>query len=171
MTIKFQRIIAILAVLLLAAELVHLGLREKPEEEEIVVERPLLIWYTDPDIQEYMEAAAAETASRYQVDVRAELVSEVDYIENISERSVAEEMSGPDLYVASSALLEKAALAGLAVPVTDPDLAGTYSEKAVQAVTYGGNAVARPFISRPVFCCITAIMWIRRRFPEVLRIS
>lgn len=106
---KYQRIIAVLFVLLMAAELVHMGLREKPkEEEEVVVERPLLIWYTDPDIRDYMEAAALETASRYQVEVRAELVSEVDYIENISERSVAEEMEGPDLYVASSALLEKA---------------------------------------------------------------
>lgn len=149
---KYQRIIAVLFVLLMAAELVHMGLREKPkEEEEVVVERPLLIWYTDPDIRDYMEAAALETASRYQVEVRAELVSEVDYIENISERSVAEEMEGPDLYVASSALLEKAVLAGLAVPVTDSDLSGTYSEKAVQAVTYDGTAVARPFYIETCF--------------------
>lgn len=149
---KYQRMIAVLAVLLLAAELVHLGLKEKPEEEEeVVVERPLLIWYTDPDIQDYMEAAAEETASRYQVEVRAELVSEVDYIENISEKSVAEEMAGPDLYVASSALLEKAVLAGLAEPVTDQGLSETYSEKAVHAVTYDGAVVARPFYIETCF--------------------
>ena len=153
MSKKYQRMLAVLIVLLLAAELVHMGLGEKTEEEgEVVVERPLLIWYTDPDIQDYMEAAASETASRYQVEVRAELVSEVDYIENISERSVAEEMTGPDLYVASSALLEKAVLAGLAVPVTDSGLSGTYSEKAVQAVTYDGAAVARPFYIET--CCM-----------------
>lgn len=151
MTIKYQKIIAVLIVLLLAAELVHMGLKEKPEKEEIVVERPLLIWYTDPDIQDYMEAAAEEMASRYEVEVHAELVSEVDYIENISEKSVAEEMSGPDLYVASSALLEKATLAGLTVPVVDQDLAGTYSDKAVRAVTYDGNVVARPFYIETCF--------------------
>lgn len=151
MTIKYQRIVAVLIVLLLAAELVHMGLKEKPEEEEIIVERPLLIWYTDPDIQDYMEAAAAETASRYQVEVRAELVSEVDYIEHISDKSVAEEMQGPDLYVASSALLEKAVLAGLAVPVKDTGLSDIYSEKAVQAVTYDGNVVARPFFIETCF--------------------
>lgn len=146
MTIKYQRIIAVLLVLLLGAQMVHMGLKSKPEEEEeIVVEQPLLIWYTDPDIQTYMEAAAAEMTARYQVEVRAELVSEVDYIENISEKSVAEEMTGPDVYVSSSALLEKAVLAGLTVPADDRDLAGTYSEKAVQAVTYDGNAVAWPF--------------------------
>ena len=124
---RYQRIAAVLCVLLLAAELAHTGLKEKlEEEEEVLVERPLLIWYTDPDIQDYMEAAAAETASRYQVEVRAELVSEVDYIEKIREKSVEEEMAGPDLYVASSAVVEKAVLAGLAEPVTAAGLFETY---------------------------------------------
>lgn len=145
MTKKYQRILAVLLVLLFGAQMVHMGVRNQPEEVEIVVEQPLLIWYTDPDIQTYMDEAAAGIAARYGVDVQAELVSEVDYIEHISEKSVAEEMTGPDVYVASSALLEKAVLAGLAEPVTDRDLAGTYSEKAVHAVTYGGTPVAWPF--------------------------
>ncbi len=143
---KYQRIFAVLLVLLLGAQMIHVGMKDRPpKEEEIVVEEPLLIWYTDPDIQFYMEAAASEVAARYRVEVQAELVSEVDYIEKICEKSVAEEMEGPDVYVASSALLEKAALAGLTTPVTDEDLAGTYSEKAVQAVTYDGKPVAWPF--------------------------
>ena len=83
-----------------------------------------------------MEASAAEASARYQVEIRAELVSEVDYIENINQASVAEEMEGPDVYVASSALLEKATLAGLTSPVTDAGLLSSYSEKAVQAVTW-----------------------------------
>lgn len=145
MTKKYQRIFAVLLVLLLGAQMVHVGMKDRPVEEEIVVEEPLLIWYTDPDIQSYMEAAASEAAARYQVEVRAELVSEVDYIENICEKSVAEEMEGPDVYVASSALLEKAALAGLTTPVTDQGLSETYSEKAVQAVTYDGKPAAWPF--------------------------
>lgn len=151
MTKKYQRIIAILLVLLFAAQMVYIGTRSRPEEVELTVERPILIWYTDPDIQSYMEAAAAEAASRYQVEVHAELVSEVDYIEKISEKSVAEEMEGPDVYVASSALLEKATLAGLTVPVTDEGLEETYSEKAVQAVTYDGTVVARPFYIETCF--------------------
>lgn len=143
---KYQRIFAVLLVLLLGAQMIHVGMKDRPpKEEEIVVEEPLLIWYTDPDIQSYMEAAASEVAARYRVEVQAELVSEVDYIEKICEKSVAEEMEGPDVYVASSALLEKAALAGLTTPVTDEDLAGTYSEKAVEAVTYDGKPVAWPF--------------------------
>lgn len=151
MAVKYRRIIAVLFVLLLGAELVHMGLRERPEEEKIVVERPLLIWYTDPDIQTYMEEAAKEVASRYQVEIHAEIVSEVDYIENISEKSVGEEMTGPDLYVASSALLEKAVLAGLTVPVTDSGLSGICSEKAVRAVTYDEQVVAWPFYIETCF--------------------
>lgn len=146
MTVKYQRIIAVLLVLLMGAQMVHMGWKERPkEEEEVVIEQPLLIWYTDPDIQAYMEAAAAEMTARYQVEIRAELVSEVDYIEKISEQSVAEEMTGPDVYVTSSALLEKAMLAGLTVPVEDGGLAEIYSEKAVQAVTCSGKPVAWPF--------------------------
>ena len=132
MTKNYQRIIAVLLVLLFGAQMIHMGYQDRPEEVEIVVERPIRIWYTDPDIQAYMEAAAAEVSVRYQVEVSAELVSEVDYIEHLSEKSVEEEMAGPDVYVASSALLEKATLAGLTTPVSDENLEKTYSEKAVQ---------------------------------------
>jgi len=84
MTKNYQRIISVLAVLLLAAQMVYTGFRNRPEEVELAVERPILIWYTDPDVQSYMEAAAAEASSRYHVEIHTELVSEVDYIENIS---------------------------------------------------------------------------------------
>lgn len=151
MTNKYQRILSVLLVFLFGAQMIYTGLEGQPEEIELTVERPILIWYTDPDIQSYMEAAASEASAAYQVEVRTELVSEVDYIENISEKSVSEDMSGPDVYVASSALLEKATLAGLTVPVTDENLSETYSEKAVRAVTYDGTAVARPFYIETCF--------------------
>lgn len=145
MKIKYQRIIAVLLVLLFGAQMVYTGLKDRPVEEEIIVELPLRIWYTDPDIQAYMEASASEMAARYQVEVHAELVSEVDYIENISRKSVAEEMEGPDVYVASSDLLEKAFLAGLTTLADDKNLTEQYSEKAVQAATYAGDVIAWPF--------------------------
>ena len=77
--------------------------------------------------------------------METELVSEVDYIENISERSVAETMTGPDLYVLGSSQMEKAALAGLTDQLDDKQMADTYSEKAVHAVTYDGKVMAYPF--------------------------
>lgn len=151
MTTINQRILSVLLVALLGAQMLWTGMRSRPEAVELTVERPLLIWYTDPDIQNYMEAAALELSARYQVEIQTELVSEVDYIETVSEKSVAEEMTGPDLYVASSVLLEKAALSGMAEPVDDAGMTAAYSEKAVQAVTYDGNVVARPFYIETCF--------------------
>lgn len=145
MTTRNQRIFSILLVILLGAQMFYTAYDGRGQEEEIVIERPLLIWYTDEDIQPYMETAAADMSARYNVEIRAELVSEVDYIEQISKMSSAETMAGPDVYVASSALLEKAYLAGLTVPVSDGGMETTYSEKAVQAVTYDGQVIARPF--------------------------
>lgn len=152
MAAKYKRVLAILLLLLFVAQMLYISQKEQPkEEEELVIEHPLLIWYTDPDIQDYMEASAKEASERYQVEIRVELVSEVDYIENINKASVAEKMEGPDLYVASSALLEKATLAGLTCPVTDAGLFTSYSEKAIQAVTYDGSPVARPFYIETCF--------------------
>lgn len=151
MTTISQRILSVLLILLLGVQMFHTGMENRPEEVKLQVERPLLVWYTDPDIQGYMEAAAAEFSARHGIEVQTELVSEVDYIETISERSVEEEMNGPDIYVAASDLLEKAYLSGMAAPADDRNMTETYSEKAVQAVTYDGRAVARPFYIETCF--------------------
>ena len=61
MAAKYKRVLAVLILLLLVAQMLYIGQKNQPEEEEeIVIEHPLLIWYTDPDIQAYMEASAAE---------------------------------------------------------------------------------------------------------------
>lgn len=148
---KYWGILLVLLMLLMVSQASYMERRKQSEEVVVNAEHPILIWYTDPDIQSYMENTAAEVAAKYEVEVRTELVSEVDYIENICEKSVLEQMEGPDVYVASSALLEKAALAGLTTPVTDTGLENTYSEKAVQAAAYDGTVVARPFYIETCF--------------------
>ena len=102
-----QKILAVLVVVLLVAEIIHASKLNQKDSVTLAEERPLLIWYTDPDIQEYMQQSAEAAAAQYGVQVETELVSEVDYIENISERSVAETMTGPDLYVLGSSQMEK----------------------------------------------------------------
>lgn len=142
---KCQVLLAVLLIALLIAQISWMNSKNSTEDTEAAGEESLLVWYTDPDIQSYMENAAKVAGDIYQVEIRTELVSEVDYIEEISERSTAEEMTGPDLYVASSALLEKAALAGLTTTVEDAGLEETYSSKAIHAVTYDDNVRAWPF--------------------------
>ena len=145
MSKKFLGILVTLVVLVLGAELVHVSKQNQKPQVELEETRPILVWYTDPDIQTYMEETAAQAAAAYGVEIQTELVSEVDYIENISEKSIAETMSGPDLYITSSSLLEKAALAGLTTTLDGSRFADSYGEKALHAVTYDGKVIARPF--------------------------
>ena len=142
---KFLGILVILAVLVLGAEIVYVSKQNQKPQVELEETRPILVWYTDPDIQTYMEETAAQAAAAYGVEIQTELVSDVDYIENISEKSIAETMSGPDLYITSSSLLEKAALAGLTTTLDGSRFADSYGEKAFHAVTYGGKVIAKPF--------------------------
>lgn len=144
-----KRIPGILAVIVVIFLLMEMTFQTRQQENKEAVEpenvSPLLVWYTDPDIQTYMEETAAEASKSLGVEIQTELVSEVDYMENISEKSMAEEMTGPDLYVAATSQLGKAAQAGLALPAEQSQIEKTYGEKALHAVIYNGNAVAVPF--------------------------
>lgn len=82
---KFLGILVILAVLVLGAEIVYVSKQNQKPQVELEETRPILVWYTDPDIQTYMEETAAQAAAAYGVEIQTELVSDVDYIENISE--------------------------------------------------------------------------------------
>ena len=162
-----QKILAVLVVVLLVAEIIHASKLNQKDSVTLAEKRPLLIWYTDPDIQEYMQQSAEAAAAQYGVQVETELVSEVDYIENISERSVAETMTGPDLYVLSSSQMEKAALAGLTDQLDDKQMADSHSEKAVHAVTYDGKVMAYPFyVETSVLAVQSGIM--RMSAPQLL---
>ncbi|MCD8361474.1 MAG: extracellular solute-binding protein [Lachnospiraceae bacterium] len=151
MKIPWKKPLIALLALMFLAQCIHSALENRPVEPELVEEQPILVWYTDPELQEYMETTAAEAEEAYGIEVNTGLVSEVDYIETIGERSMAEEMTGPDLYVASSSQLEKAYLAGLASRLDDDGIAEEYSEKAAHAVTYDGETVALPFYIETCF--------------------
>lgn len=146
MSKRIPGILAVIVVIFLLMEMTfQTGQQENKEAAETETVNPLLVWYTDPDIQSYMEETAAEASKDLGVEIQTELVSEVDYIENISERSMAEEMTGPDLYVTATSQLGKAAQAGLALTADASEIENIYGEKALHAVTYNGNAVALPF--------------------------
>lgn len=153
MTSVRSRVLSVLIVLLLGIQMLWVSWEGRPVEVEIEEEKPIVIWYTDPDIQSYVEEAASEFSAQHGLEVQSELVTEVDYIETICARSVAETMSGPDVYVASSALLEKATLAGLTTAIENAgaSMEAEYSQKAVQAVSYKGAIVARPFYIETCF--------------------
>ena len=62
---KFLGILVILAVLVLGAEIVYVSKQNQKPQVELEETSPILVWYTDPDIQTYMEETAAQAAAAY----------------------------------------------------------------------------------------------------------
>jgi len=127
---------------------------------EVLDRRPVLtLWYTDRSLDDYLTKVSYEYEKKYNVRIYPVYKKGLKYLEAANAASVlagdteysldfaeAEEM--PDLYVISNDSLEKAVLAGLAVPILDQEgnvNLGNYCSTALQAVTYQGKKVAYPF--------------------------
>ncbi len=155
----YRRALAILCVLLVFSQMVQAAAsyhREQQRllEEELTREKSkLTLWYTDDKLNAYLVEAAAEFEERHQVEITLQLVTAVDYIENINTASISD-LGGPDLFVTSSELLEKARLAGLAVEndsFTRQELEASFPQKALDAATCGGKLMAYPFYFETCF--------------------
>lgn len=149
----YRRALAILCVLLVFSQMVQAAASYHNEqqrllEEELTKEKPkLTLWYTDDKLNAYLVEAAAEFEEQHKVEITLQLVTAVDYIENINTASISD-LGGPDLFVTSSELLEKARLAGLAVEndsFTKQELEAFFPQKALDAATCGGKLMAYPF--------------------------
>lgn len=155
----YRRALAILCVLLVFSQMVQAAAsyhREQQRllEEELTREKSkLTLWYTDDKLNAYLVEAAAEFEEQHQVEITLQLVTAVDYIENINTASISD-LGGPDLFVTSSELLEKARLAGLAVEndsFTRQELEASFPQKALDAATCGGKLMAYPFYFETCF--------------------
>lgn len=155
----YRRALAILCVLLVFSQMVQAAASYHSEqqrllEEELTREKSkLTLWYTDDKLNAYLVEAAAEFEKQHQVEITLQLVTAVDYIENINTASISD-LGGPDLFVTSSELLEKARLAGLAVEndsFTRQELEASFPQKALDAATCGGKLMAYPFYFETCF--------------------
>ena len=155
----YRRAFAILCVLLVFSQMVQVAASYHKEqirlqEEELTKEKPqLTLWYTDDKLNAYLVEAAAEFEEQHKVEITLQLVTAVDYIENINTASISD-LGGPDLFVTSSELLEKARLAGLAVEndsFTKEELEASFPQKALDAATCGGKLMAYPFYFETCF--------------------
>lgn len=114
----------------------------------------LTLWYTDEKLNPYLVEAAAEFEEQNHVDITLQLVTAVDYIEHINTASISD-LGGPDLFITSSELLEKARLAGLTVEndsFTDRELESDFPQQALNAAACGGRLMAYPFYFET--CCL-----------------
>ncbi len=116
-----------------------------PKETQIIS-----LWYTDAALTDYINSAALTFYEREGVRVEPVLKSGLEYIEEINIASVrpTEDTPIPDLYIAGSDTLEKAALAGLVRVPEDPENIlndFNFPSNALDAVTYHGEKYAYPF--------------------------
>jgi len=153
-----KRLMAALLIIGAAAIVLSIAFREAnllqaleaEDNNEIVVNRhTLVVWYTDADLAEYIQSAAVSFSERPEnqhVRIAPVFVSALEYLENINRASV--EFEGPDLYIVGHDSLEKAYLAGLAVPVYEKyfnTLKPDYPEVGINATTYKNKILAYPF--------------------------
>lgn len=117
----YKRVLAIICVLVLFAQVVNIAVdyhqeKLKAQAEGLDTEEAgkLTLWYTDEKLNSYLVEAAEEFQKEHHAEITLQLVTAVDYIEHINTASISD-LGGPDLFITSSELLEKARLAGLAV--------------------------------------------------------
>ncbi len=151
---KFTRGIALAGAALLLGSVLAVAVRYKTvslaENTYFFTPRKTTIrlWYDDETMTDYIASRAASFNDRNR-DVRVEpkMISTIEYLETIGQASVQGE-EYPDIFLLSNDSLEKAYLAGLAVPVeneafvNDPS---NYPEAAANAVTYHDRVMAYPW--------------------------
>lgn len=106
----------------------------------------IYFWYNDASISDYVNSAAISFGEKNNVRVFPQLVSESEYLEAINRATLQEERI-PDVFLVSNDLLEKAYLAGLALPIADVNhVMNTihFPQTAIDAVTYKNKQVAYP---------------------------
>lgn len=114
-------------------------------ENALISKKTVNLWYTDEALSDYLASAALDFSDQSSVRIIPRLVSGLEYLENINRESLDSD-SCPDLYIISNDSLEKAALAGLAEPVTDGWVsAENYPETALSAVTWQGKVMGYPY--------------------------
>ena len=156
----YRRAAAIFVVLLVFAQMVQVSWSYHEEQRQAALTgqeaepEKLTLWYTDEKLNPYLVEAAEEFEQQNHVEITLQLVTAVDYIEHINTASISD-LGGPDLFITSSELLEKARLAGLTVEndsFTERELEDAFPQQALNAASCGGRLMAYPFYFET--CCL-----------------
>ena len=156
----YRRAAAIFVVLLVFAQMTQVAWSYHREQVEAAMTgqdaepEKLTLWYTDEKLNPYLVEAASEFEEQNHVEITLQLVTAVDYIEHINTASISD-LGGPDLFITSSELLEKARLAGITVEndsFTDRELEMYFPRQALSAASCGGALMAYPFYFET--CCL-----------------
>ena len=149
-----KRLMAILLIALAATGIFAIGksgmpVKEKEEQEETSLfsgnnKDSIYLWYTDDALTTYLTSAAVAYNETHDARIVPVLESGLDYVETINQSAL--ETNVPDLYVISNDALEKAYLAGLAVPIEPTvNMEETFIGKGLAAATYKDKILGYPF--------------------------
>lgn len=149
-----KRLMAILLIALAASGIFAIGksgmpVKEKEQSEESSLfsnhnKDSIYLWYTDDALTTYLSSAAVAYNETHDARIVPVLESGLDYVETINQSAL--ESNVPDLYVISNDALEKAYLAGLAVPIEPTvNMEETFIGKGLAAATYKDKLLGYPF--------------------------
>ena len=148
-----KRIIATAAVIAMAAAAVYGSTQEMSQTQEsgsglqlFRGKETIYCWYSDEALSGYINAAAVSFGEQNNgVRVIPVLTSDSEYLEAINQETLHSDQI-PDIYLLSSDSLEKAYLAGLAVPVEPTvNMEETFIGKGLAAATYKDKLLGYPF--------------------------
>lgn len=105
----------------------------------------LNLWYTDEELTDYLNSVCLYYQEETGVRVVPRLVSGLQYLDALSESSIAASDEFADVFIVSNDALGRTYLSGLSIPVAkQSQVEHGYPAAAVSAVTYKGKQVAYP---------------------------
>lgn len=146
------RSISVVLVLALLVGLLSIGFLTEPTQSDHEIQslympkQTITFWYTDDAMTDFINSAAVSFYEETDIRVVPVKVSGLEYIENIYNATVTTG-NGPDAYIVSHDLLEKAYLSGTAGEIRDTNVIVTtvnYPETAIRAVSCRDKIVGYP---------------------------
>lgn len=144
--------ISILLVVALLVGLLSVGFLTEPTQANSEIQslympkQTITFWYTDDAMTDFINSAAVSFYEETDIRVVPVKVSGLEYIENIYNATVTTG-NGPDAYIVSHDLLEKAYLSGTACEVDDTNVIVTevyYPKTAIESVSCRDKIVGYP---------------------------
>ena len=145
---------SLLCILFIATTLIGgCGNKSIKEEQYSEAVDSITLWYTDDSLTPYLEEKAMNFYKDEKIRVNLECHSGLEFIEAVYSQSVSDK-GGPDLYITGSDSIEKAVMAGVAIPIDNTSQyvnKVNYLDTAVRAVTYKDEVFGYPFYYETAF--------------------
>lgn len=139
--------VALSAVIIIGAILVKPKAAGELESGENIEEgHDLILWYYDPSFTAYAQKLKDDYFKSTGLRIGCELVSAVEFYENINKLNINNDPNAPDIFITESTKLEQAYMGSVAKEITDTDTYNLahFAKTALNACTCNNKLVAYP---------------------------